>query len=223
MPTADNLADAVFPRRLRLQAQGIILGTVQRAASKIGGRIVCNRSLQMLGWRGSLDHGVDERLWRTLVANRTQDGKTAPAWYRRACALALTNLNDNGDLLLEHMVLDKSQPSTMSDYLTRVQAVTKGRRVFSCATDDSGNTSTPAGEAWDEVICGLGSRYVWTGDKICILFGYSVPVVLCPMMHTRHDVTLVGACYVHGHMEGEQFAGLSEEEIANRSRYFGIH
>jgi hypothetical protein len=48
---------------------------------------------------------------------------------------------------------------------------------------------------------GLGPLDMKFGDKICLLFGGSVPYVVRPIK--RHIFQLVGECFVHGVMDGE--------------------
>lgn len=47
---------------------------------------------------------------------------------------------------------------------------------------------------------GVGSRTLTAGDKICVLLGCAVPVMLRP--HGQ-QFELLGECYVHGIMAGE--------------------
>jgi hypothetical protein len=177
----------------------------------------------MLGWSGELKEDLDAQLWRTLVANRSLEGQTAPAWYHRACALALTNLDENGGINITALKTDRSQPSTMIEYLTRVQQVTDDRRIFR-------SLRNAAKKRPREPILGIGPTDTIQGDLVCILFDCSIPDVLRqwsdpyavqPALSSK--VTLIGPCYVHGHVEGEIFAGLTQEGIQNRSRTFNIY
>jgi hypothetical protein len=47
---------------------------------------------------------------------------------------------------------------------------------------------------------GIGSRTLVRGDKICVLLGCVVPVILRPQ---GNRYSLIGECYVHGIMNGE--------------------
>lgn len=49
---------------------------------------------------------------------------------------------------------------------------------------------------------GMAPRNAEKGDVICILFGCSVPIVLRRSGH-KDQYTVVGECYLDGHMEGE--------------------
>jgi hypothetical protein len=222
-------AQALSPRLKHvLHAEGIILGTIDWISTSIDGQTLESRCLQMLGWDGKLEEGIDDSLWQTLVANRNPDGKTAPTWYRRACALALTKLDVDGNLQMAESIADKSQPGTVIDYLKRVQTATLDRRIFRCASAQMAVGTDRALKEVKEPMIGMGPQHMGLYDHywVCILFGCSVPVILTRTDLQRDDTShaiLVGACYVHGYMEGETFAGMSEEEIQSKSITFSIH
>ncbi|KAF1832563.1 HET-domain-containing protein [Decorospora gaudefroyi] len=206
-----------------LQAEGIVLGRIEKVSTHINGGILEAECLRMLGWTGTLEGGLEDQLWRTLVANRSPDGKVAPTWYRRACALALTKVNDIGHLNMVELIADKSQPTTMIEYIERVQKTTRARQIFRCA-DLSGRQNDIR-----RVYYGLGPTKLNTFRQyVCILFGCSVPVILtCWRLRTtgilRAWGRLVGPCYIDGYMEGEMFAGMSKEEIERKSTAFRIY
>jgi Heterokaryon incompatibility protein (HET) len=52
------------------------------------------------------------------------------------------------------------------------------------------------------------------GDKVCVLFGCSTPVILRPLVDGEYK--FVGECYVHGIMEGEAMGKLEKEEIVQQ-------
>ncbi|KAF1946903.1 HET-domain-containing protein [Clathrospora elynae] len=210
-----------------LQADGIILGTVGKVSARMNGETIKSDCLRMLGWSGALEDGVDDRLWRTLVANRSPDGKIAPTWYRWSCTLALTQLSDSGHLNVTSLVTEKPQPSALVNYLKRVLVATKHRNIFHCETKHLAANLAKTLEPAEEAIVGLGPEDTREDHIICILFGCSVPVVLESPFFRRdamaQNVSLVGACYVHGYMEGEVFAGMSKEEIQQKTTRFSIY
>jgi hypothetical protein len=62
-------------------------------------------------------------------------------------------------------------------------------------------------------------------DIVCILFDCSVPVVLRRNPSPREnigDVRLIGMCYLYDHMEGEHFAGLTQNDIEHKAVDFRI-
>jgi Heterokaryon incompatibility protein (HET) len=50
------------------------------------------------------------------------------------------------------------------------------------------------------------------GDRVCVLFGCSTPVILRPLAEGGYQ--FIGECYVHGIMEGEAMGMLEKEERA---------
>lgn len=211
-----------------LRTEGVILGRVEAMSKTMDGNTLDHHCLQMLGWDGKLDEGLDDRLWRSLVANRDPYGNTAPTLYRRACALALTSIDNDGDLDLADLVADQSQPSALIKYLRRVQAATQNRRVFHCAKPVAKTNTVSNQRQTSDILVGLGPQHMGLHESywICILFGCSVPVMLTQSQLVKGDAShafLVGACYVHGNMEGEMFVGMSKEDIQRRSGPFNIH
>ncbi|KAI4927944.1 uncharacterized protein J4E92_005424 [Alternaria infectoria] len=217
-----------------IQLEGMLLGTVDVASvSAVTRGLIRSDWLRTLGWCGTLDGGIDDQLWRTLVANRDPESKVAPTWYRRACALALTQLDHLGDLNSEALAADPSQPSTLIEYLKRVQNATAHKKIFRCASVESEVKKSPTGSQRKvaDAIVGLGPEQMTGEDEslVCILYGSSVPVILSLIDDERLQsgdichVKLVGACYVHGHMEGEIFASMGEKEFQGRTMKFSIH
>jgi len=201
-----------------LTAKGAILGTVCKTSALMHSGTITLPTLELLGWTGSLDDGVDDQLWKTLAANRTPDGTKAPVWYRRACALALTKLNEFGHLDLSALTSSKSEASAMIDYLQRVNNVVERRKIFRCMLASASFS--------EETTVGIGPHNVKAGDIVCILFGCSVPLVLRRVpfdVEAAQSFRLIGTCYVHGHMEGEHFVGLDERSIDSLSMDFRIY
>jgi hypothetical protein len=216
-----------------LEVTGLIVGHVESVSTRAIESIVSDRCLRMLGWTGNLDDGLPDRIWRTLVANRTTDGRKIPGWYRRACALALTKLTPEGDLNISKVLADASQPSTLIEYLKRVQEVAQSRKFFRWIVEtlqDSQEQDDHAMET-ETAAVGLGSRDTSPGDMVCILFGCSVAVILRPVhkdamedtTDVYQDVKLMGEAYVHDNMEGEILFALGKEELERRSTTFRIH
>jgi hypothetical protein len=116
-----------------LQTTGLIVAKADTVSARIIDGTVPEDCLQMLGWHGGLDHGIPDNFWRTLVANRTADGRMISGWYRQACALALTKLTDEGDLSFSKLVAKPSHPNTMIEYLKRVQDVVRSHEFFFCS------------------------------------------------------------------------------------------
>ncbi|KAH9203526.1 hypothetical protein DL95DRAFT_472296 [Leptodontidium sp. 2 PMI_412] len=137
---------------------------------------------------------VPDKLWRTLVADRGPDGKSAPPWYSRTCLECLHHRDRYGDLDIPKLMGNSNTPSTQITFLKRVQAIVWNRRFF----ETKG--------ASKKYLFGLGREAIRSGDLVCILFGCSVPVVLREDRERKY-YQIIGECYVHGMMDGEAIAG----------------
>ncbi|KAH7385588.1 heterokaryon incompatibility protein-domain-containing protein [Phaeosphaeria sp. MPI-PUGE-AT-0046c] len=215
-----------------LQADGILLNLIYEVSDPIREGIVDDRCLRMLGWRGDVSEEVEENIWRTLVANRRSSGTIAPAWYRRACALALTMLEPNRHFDTTRLMTGNHLPSTVVEYASRVHKATSNRRVFH-STNNSLAWAGLLSESADSVV-GLGPPNIKRHDMVCILFGCSVPVVLRQIVPRNNaelwspdfpstDVVLVGPCYVHGHMEEGLLMKQDTDRIRSKTVTLNLH
>jgi hypothetical protein len=202
-----------------LYASGIVLETITWVSFRVSEGMIHKECLNAGGWdlEGPLDE-VPDRLWRALVADRGPDGKNPPRWYRRACLYCLAESSPNGDINTDKLINDESQPQSLRDFLKHVQSVVWNRKFFVCHdAENAGSVVSVAPElAHSHKILGLCSQKTRVGDKVCILFGCSVPVILRehPAEGGRDACfEFIGECYAHGKMDGEAIAGKSKEEI----------
>jgi hypothetical protein len=130
---------------------------------------------------------IPDQLWRTLVADRGENGNPAPGWYHRACKESYRRCDfkayeysdlDTSDLI--ENPLDDGNSSSMVNFLRRVQAVTWNRRMAET----------------EECSIGIVPLETEVGDIVCVLSGCSVPVIL--REHEDDTVTLIGECYING-------------------------
>jgi hypothetical protein len=216
------------PSTYILRARGIIIGLVQSTSTTVSEGYIRSDCLRILGCNDESKDSVHDRLWRSLALNLTPERTRAPSWYRRACNLALTKLSISGDLDIPRLLSGPVQASMLVDYLQRVQTVTDGRKAFRCMPRTSRHsTSKPAFAMTEDhrMLVGLGPRDMEAADLLCIVFGCSVPVVLRRRSKDPEDMSsmsLVGPCYAHGCMEGEPFAGLTQEEIDSMSTNYNL-
>lgn len=113
-----------------------------------------------------------EEFWRTLVADRGQNGRNPPAYYARAFGMSLQKgLLATGSLNTTDMI-DHGRCSVVSEFFRRVQAVIWNRCLV----------RTEAGRL------GIVNEGVEKGDLVCIMDGCSVPVILRPMKKERSDI-----------------------------------
>jgi hypothetical protein len=130
---------------------------------------------------------ITDIFWRTLVADRGDDGNPPPGWYHRGCEESYrrceSGASEFGDLdtskLLEWPI-DDGDSTTMAAFLRRVQAVTWNRRLI-CTEGSSLGLAPPETEE---------------DDLVCILFGCSVPVIL--REHEDDTAKFIGECYING-------------------------
>ncbi|KAI9150654.1 HET-domain-containing protein [Paramyrothecium foliicola] len=186
-----------------LHVDGITIGKVTRVTSRVVDDIISDDCLEMLGWhKGNDVNTIPDILWRTLVANRDDNGQSPPSWYRRACMYCLRKTTAEGDLNTAKLLEHNSLPSTVLQFLRRVQSVVWSRRFLLCE-----DTRKPSSK-----LSGLGSRYAKEGDLVCILYGCSVPVLL-RYLSAPQQYGLVGECYIHGEMDGESIVRRQADSI----------
>ena len=147
---------------------------------------------------------IPDIFWRTLVADRGDDGNPPPGWYHRACEEAYLRCDfgtsEYGDLdtsnLLEWPV-DDGNSSTMAAFLRRVQAVTWNRRLVTT----------------EYRYLGIAPSETKEDDIVCILFGCSIPVIL----RGNEDgmAEFIGGCYING-VEGVMDGQAADQALAGK-------
>lgn len=179
-----------------LYVKGISLAEIKEVSGRVSHGVIPSEAFEFGGWNN--EHPPDEvpdQLWRTLVADRGPNGINAPTWYRRACLECLGCADRLGDLNTRELTNPEKFPSTMISFLERVQRVVFNRRFFKAESKTQ------------KVLYGLSPPTAKAGDKICILFGCSVPVLLrsdlSPTKEPSEFYNFGGECYVHGMMDGE--------------------
>lgn len=160
---------------------------------------VCKRGMIPKSWLRDFvpDYGPDnfhnkpfwEDFWKTLVAGRGLDGLPPPNWFSRACRFIIDY--DESDYIDTGNMIFNGPSSVVAKYLERIQKVVWNRRF--------GNTHV-------NYSCMLPAE-AEVGDKICIIFRCSVPVVL--RSYPSGMYRLIGQCYVEGLMDGE---GLEKDD-----------
>ena len=105
-------------------------------------------------------------LWRTLVADRGPNGRNPPTYYPRACKESVSKGLHPGGVVNTKQLINEGGCTIVAEFLRRVQAVIWNRCLMRTQDDRLGLIHETARE----------------GDKICILYGCSVPVVLRRMI-----------------------------------------
>ena len=154
-------------------------------------------------WLGVLEKSNSERrhrrqrFWRTLVADRDAGGNLPPPWYGLAFddayKLCPDRELDTKKLLARGHEGEVSVSSKLKDFLKRVQAVTWNKQLVRLE---------------DESL-GLVPDRTQYGDKICILYGCDVPVVL--RRRLNESWMFIGEAFVHGVMDGQAMDRIYDE------------
>jgi hypothetical protein len=177
-----------------LYVKGFQLGEITKRSGRVADGVINQEALEMGGWPLNCSSStVPDQLWRTLVADRGDNGINAPSWYHRACLECLSHTDQNGDLNTNKLKDYTGTPSTIVSFLNRVQRVIWNRNFFQSE------------DAKGRILFGLAPPKAKAHDIICIFFGCSVPVLLRPHNTPEGSIyfQFIGECYVHGYMDGE--------------------
>ena len=145
-----------------LFAKGFELDTVNEVYNQAHGGAIPAQWVEAADWHNAPETAPPDAFWRTLVANRGSDGGKPPGYYSRACQETfLKGGLRSGSVNTADLI--RNEPCSISArFCRRVQEV-----------------------IWNKVLVrtwrgnlGLVGSNVQVGDKICILYGCSVPVVL---------------------------------------------
>jgi hypothetical protein len=173
-----------------LSAGGFSLGAIEELGQRsMNGNIP--REWMDIGAWSEMKEPVPAPFWRTLVADRSSEGRAVPEWYGRACQFAFRQSTRDD---IDTTFLMKTLKSThVHEFLNRVQEVIWGRTLAAVDLND--------GDRPCLALCPPEARI---GDIIVILYGCSVPVAL---RKVRSYYKLIGECFVYGMMDGEAFSG----------------
>ncbi|RDW67578.1 hypothetical protein BP6252_08974 [Coleophoma cylindrospora] len=116
--------------------------------------------LDLGGWENTEEDPPDE-FWRTIVADRGRDDRNPPYYYARACKESVHKGSHLGGSVNTAALIHDEQNSIVAEFCRRVRAVIWNRCLFRTEGDR----------------LGLASK-VKKGDKVCILNGCTVPVIL---------------------------------------------
>lgn len=135
----DSVNFSAEAKTIVLCAAGFRLGTIRGVSPRNTGGAILRESLKMGGWNGfgQDTDGVPDPIWRTLVADRDQQGRVPPSWYQRAClrCLEIADTYNNGDLNVGELL--QGDAGMLRQYLERVRNVTWNRRFFTADAIES--------------------------------------------------------------------------------------
>ena len=219
---ASSLNDAdiekilVIPASLRRRerdasiiVRGLRIGILNWTTDPITDGVIPDIALRKM--RATAPGETPDQLWRTLVAERGDDGRNPPPWYYRACRYCLMNKSPNGHLNTDKL-LAQTQPGIVRAFLKRVQAVTWNRRIVEVHIQG------------EEPMYGLAPSNSREGDLVTILFGCSVPCILrlCQDADGRHFYSFIGEACIYGLMDGETVAMMSAKELDRKTFAFRL-
>lgn len=220
--TASEATDSVETSAHRLRVKGVQIDTVGWISAPISKGIIhkeCLKKGGLVGDNQEIFVKAPDKLWRTLVADRNAEGKNPPPLYHRAALHCLARADNNGnidtrDFLHQGFSAKDRIPPIVVEYLKRVQAVTWNRKFLEGTAQDKDQ----------EPLFGLGPPETEQGDRICILFGCSVPCILRPRKRSggQECFEFVGEAYVYGRMDGEAITQFSTEELTSKTTEFVI-
>ncbi|KAI1778833.1 heterokaryon incompatibility protein-domain-containing protein [Hypoxylon cercidicola] len=148
--------------RYSLYVRGFIFDEVEEVADASQNGSIPAPWLQLAGWEEPSKYDPPDEFWRTLVADRGKDNRNPPYYYARACRESAVKGGLRSGGINTSALINDERNSIIAEFCRRVQAVVWNRRLF----------KTKAG------ILGLASNKVGKGDKIGILYGCTVPVIL---------------------------------------------
>ncbi|KAK4213362.1 heterokaryon incompatibility protein-domain-containing protein [Rhypophila decipiens] len=121
--------------------------------------------LDLGGWNpgdgNAYNNDPPDDLWRTLVADRGRDNRNPPYYYATACKESVQRGGIASGSVNTSDLINNHRNSIVAEFCRRVQAVIWSRHLF----------MTKRGKL------GL-ARSVQKGDKVCILYGCTVPVIV---------------------------------------------
>lgn len=161
-----NLNVLKFKKRPKLDhyslyVQGFELDDVQEVSDASQGGNIPKAWLEMAGWKEGYQGDPPDELWRTLVADRGRDNRNPPYYYVRACKESIHKGGIWSGSVNTTALINNERSSIVAEFCRRVHAVIWNRRMFKTKNNR------------------LGLAFnVHKGDKICILYGCTVPVIL---------------------------------------------
>ena len=144
--------------------KGFVLDTIKEKKETATAGIIPSEWRDAVQWT-NVDCYPPDHFWRTLIGNRDTHGRIPPSHWKAACRATFRRGPARGDLNTGELIMYDC-PLTIRDFLERVRCVVWSRRLVLFDQLPQRN------------FLGLAPSKVKKGDKVCILFGCSVPVIL---------------------------------------------
>ncbi|CAN9143262.1 unnamed protein product [Alternaria sp. RS040] len=145
-----------------LYVTGFVIDTVKTVVEASQGGNIPRSWLDLGGWEPPYEKDPPSELWRTLVADRGIENRNPPSYYARACRESVSRGGIASGRVNTTALINNERNSIIAEFCRRVHAVIWGRSMF----------RTKSGKL------GIAASDVKVGDKICILYGCTVPVLL---------------------------------------------
>ncbi|GAW17406.1 hypothetical protein ANO14919_068630 [Xylariales sp. No.14919] len=162
-----NLKTVKFRKRLwgghhSLYVKGFVFDTVLEVTDASQGGFIPVSWINLGGWEQPETKYPPDSFWRTLVGDRGKDNRNAPYYFSRACRESAIKGGLRSGGINTKALIDNEQNSIIAEFCRRVQAVVWNRRLFKT----------------EKGILGLGPSDIMPNDKLAIIYGCTVPVVL---------------------------------------------
>lgn len=153
-----------------LFVSGFVIDEVEEVMAASQGGCIPSSWLEMAGWY-DVDKNPPSAFWRTLVANRGRDNGSPPYYYAKACRESAIRGGIAGGRIDTAALINNERSPIVIEFCRRVHASIWNRHLFKTKTGRLGLASN-----------------VEKGDKLCILYGCTVPVVLHSHRKTDNDL-----------------------------------
>ena len=146
--------------------EGFVLDTVKKTAGVATTGRIPHAWFRLIGWtdrhngKAPPNEAKFDQFWRAMVANRDHRGVDPPIYYKRACETVFKDFTAASGFKTDEYI---NRGGAIAEYLRQVEATIWERQLI---------------ETTEEGRLGLGDRSVEDGDRICILYGCSVPVIM---------------------------------------------
>ncbi|KAH8716769.1 heterokaryon incompatibility protein-domain-containing protein [Phaeosphaeriaceae sp. PMI808] len=145
-----------------LYVAGFELDEVEKVTDASQGGNIPRSWLDLSNWNPPYKTDPPAEFWRTIVADRGQENRNPPYYYARACKESVLKGGIASGMVNTTALINNERNSIIAEFCRRVHAVIWGRSLF----------RTKKGQL------GIAAKGVKAGDKICILYGCTVPVIL---------------------------------------------
>lgn len=208
-------------RDASIYIEGLLIGTLAWVTNPTTDGVVPAAALNKILPKSKEHDHMQDKVWRTLSAERDNDGGQPPVTFHRACQYVLEKLTPNKHINTKEL-LSNNQPSIVKNFLKRVQAVVWDRCFLEV---EPSKAMRRLGGQYRSKMHGFGPSKVKEGDILCILFGCSVPCVLRRFEDLAGAGTFyrfIGEAYVYGVMDGETVSWRTQEDIDKDKQIFRI-